>query len=155
MTFLWPSRPFKYFTYVCFLTVFHYISESVPSVSFLETREEIPRNLSRPLAKGGEGAAVAQRRRPFSRLDRPFGLQTSFWSLGFLRRSRWSTREFGVEIFGKRLRNGVRDLGGFPLFSPRGRLDFCRGRAESPLLRYSDVEPLSIDNLSAKNFLGA
>ena len=146
---------FKVFAYVRLLTVFCSTFKPVPSVSILGTREEIPRNLSRPSAKGGEGAAVAQRRRPFSRLDRPFGLQTSFWSLGFLRRSRWSTREFGVEIFGKWLRNGVRDLGGFPLFSPRGRLDFCRGRAESPLLRYSDVEPLSIDNLSAKNFLEA
>ena len=132
MTFLWPSRPFKYFTYVHFLTVFHSVSEFVLSVSFSETREEIPRNLSRPSAKGGEGAAVAQRRRPFSRLDRPFGLQTSFWSLGFLRRSRRSAREFGVEIFGKRLRNGVRDLGGFPLFSPRGRLDFAEAEPSLP-----------------------
>ena len=120
------------------------------------TQKKLPQSPSRLLAEGGEGVVVALRRRLFSRLGRHFGLETIFWSLGFfLRWSCWSTREFGAEVFGKRLRNGVRDLGGFPLFSPRGRLDFCRGRAESPLLRYSDVEPLSIDNLSAKNFLGA
>ena len=122
---------FKVFAYVRLLTVFCSTSEPVPSVSFLETREEIPRNLSRPSAKGGEGAAVAQRRRPFSRLDRPFGFQTSFWSLGVLRRSRRSAREFGAEIFGKRSRNGVRDLGGAP-FSPRGRLDFAEAEPSLP-----------------------
>ena len=75
---------FKVFAYVGLLAVFCSTPEPVPSVSILGTRKETPRNLSRPLAKGGEGAAVAQRRRPFSRLDRPFGLEASFWSLGFL-----------------------------------------------------------------------
>ena len=112
----------------------------MPPVSFLDTRRELPRSLSRPLAKGGEGVAVARGHRLFSRFDRPFGLRTRFWSLGFLRRSCQSAREFGVEIFERRLRNGVRDLGGSPLFSPRGRL----GSAEAePSLSHSVIVTLS------------
>ena len=68
------TEAFKVLAYVRLLIVFCSTSEPVPSVSILGTRKENPRDLSRPSAKGGEGAAVAQRRRPFSRLDRPFGL---------------------------------------------------------------------------------
>ena len=55
----------------------------MPSVSFLEVHKKLPQSLSRLLAEGGEGVVVALRRRPFSRLGRPFGLETTFWSLGF------------------------------------------------------------------------
>ena len=94
MTFVAVEAFIKY-SCVRLFNRFYYISEPQLCVPFLDkyfTKNFLGASAA-PLAKGGEGVAVAQRRRPFSRLGRPFALEVRFWSLDFLQSTCQSNRE--------------------------------------------------------------